>query len=138
MKEGDVVVAPLPQARGPVKNRPAIVLRAMPPYGDFLLCGVSSQVRHEVAGFDDLIGPDALDFPASGLKAPSLVRLGFLGRLRFPNCFVLLGRQTPPPAWLPIENAPGRRVGMHPLFAASGYPSLRPTLRCYGKRWNCF
>ena len=81
MKEGDVVLAPLPQATGTVKNRPAIVLRTMPPYGDFLVCGVSTQLRQEVAGFDDLIGPGDPDFRASGLKAPSLIRLGFLAVL---------------------------------------------------------
>jgi mRNA interferase MazF len=36
MKERDEVLAPLPLATGQVKNRPAIVLRTMPPYGDFL------------------------------------------------------------------------------------------------------
>jgi len=88
MKEGDVVLAALPQAAGPVKNRPAIVLRAMPPYGDFLVCGVSTQLRQEVTGFDDPIGPEDADFLASGLKAPSLIRLGFLAVL---PASVLLG-----------------------------------------------
>ncbi len=81
MKERDVVLAPLPQATGQVKNRPTIVLRAMPPYGDFLVCGVSTQLRQEVAGFDDPIGPGDPDFLVSGLKAPSLIRLGFLAVL---------------------------------------------------------
>ena len=49
MKEGDVVLAPLPQASGQIKNRPAVILRTMPPYGDFLLCGVNTQLRHEVS-----------------------------------------------------------------------------------------
>ena len=40
MTDGDVVLVPLPQADGQVKNRPAIVLRAMPPHGDLLVCGV--------------------------------------------------------------------------------------------------
>ena len=62
MKEGDVVLTPLPQADGQVKNRPAIILRAMPPYGDFLVCGVSTQLHHEVAGFDDRIRPSDADF----------------------------------------------------------------------------
>jgi len=81
MKEGDVVLTPLPQADGQVKNRPAIILRAMPPYGDFLVCGVSTQLRHEVVGFDDAIRPSDGDFAASGLKAASLIRLGFLAVL---------------------------------------------------------
>ena len=81
MKERDVVLASLPQATGQVKNRPAIVLRAMPPYGDLLVCGVSTQSRKAVAGFDDAIGPGDPDFRASGLKAPSIIRLGFLAVL---------------------------------------------------------
>ena len=43
--EGKIVLADLPQADGQVKARPAVVLRLMPPFNDFLLCGVSSQVR---------------------------------------------------------------------------------------------
>ncbi|MBI4568696.1 MAG: type II toxin-antitoxin system PemK/MazF family toxin [Planctomycetes bacterium] len=81
MNESDVVLAPLPQAAGPTKNRPAIVLRTMPPYGDLLVCGVSTQLRQEVAGFDDPIGPGDPDYGPSGLKAPSLIRLGFLAVL---------------------------------------------------------
>ena len=53
----------------------------MPPYGDLLVCGVSTQLRQRVAGFDDQIGPGDPDFRASGLKAPSLIRLGFLAVL---------------------------------------------------------
>ena len=44
MKEGDVVLTPIPQADGMIKNRPAIILREMPPYKDFLVCGVSTQL----------------------------------------------------------------------------------------------
>jgi len=41
MKEGDIVIVPMPQADGMVKNRPAVVLRAMPPFRDVLVCGVN-------------------------------------------------------------------------------------------------
>ena len=81
MKEGDVILTPLPQADGQIKNRPAIILRGMPPYGDFLVCGVSTQLHQEVAGFDDPIRPGDADFVTSGLKAPSLIRLGLLAVL---------------------------------------------------------
>lgn len=43
MKEGDVVIVPMPQADGMVKNRPAIILREMPPFRDLLVSGVSTQ-----------------------------------------------------------------------------------------------
>ena len=81
MNEGAVVLTPLPQANGQVKNRPAIVLRRMPPFGDLLVCGVSTQLQHQVVGFDDLIEPIHQDYSTSGLKAPSLIRLGFLAVL---------------------------------------------------------
>lgn len=79
--EGDVVLTPLPQADGRVKNRPAIALRQMPRFGDWLICGISTQQHLEVAGFDDLILARDADYPASGLKALSLIRLGFLAVL---------------------------------------------------------
>lgn len=78
MKEGDVILVPLPQADGLVKNRPAIVLREMPPFNDFLVCGVSSQLYQEVKGFDEVITETDSDFSESGLLSASLVRLGFL------------------------------------------------------------
>lgn len=81
MKEGDVVLTPLPQADGQVKNRPAVVLRAMPPHGDLLVCGLSTQLHHEVTGFDEVISDRDPDFAQSGLKAASLIRLGFLAAL---------------------------------------------------------
>ena len=78
MKEGDVVLTPLPQADGKIKNRPAVILRVMPQYGDLLVCGVSTQVHQEVVGFDEIIRPGDPDFVDSGLKQASVVRLGFL------------------------------------------------------------
>ena len=81
MNEGDVVLSPLPQADGWAKNRPCVALRRMPGFGDWLVCGISTQLRQEVPGFDEAVRPGDADFPASGLKAPSLIRLGFLAVL---------------------------------------------------------
>ena len=81
MKEGDVVLTPVPQADGQVKNRPAIILREMPPYNDVLVCGVSTQLHHRVEGLDEIISPSDADFAASGLLSESLIRLGFLAVL---------------------------------------------------------
>ena len=81
MNERDVVLTPLPQSDGRIKHRPAIVLRQMPPFGDLLVCGISTQLHQAVADFDDLIEPPHDDFPASGLKAASVIRLGFLAVL---------------------------------------------------------
>jgi|SRR5262249_12472109 len=78
MKSGDIVLTPLPQADGVMKNRPAIALRQMPPFGDWLICGVSTQLHQLVPDFDEVIEPADGDFGGSGLKAASLIRLGFL------------------------------------------------------------
>ena len=81
MNEGDIALAPLTQADGQFKNRPVVLLRRMPPFGDFLVCGVSTQLQHRVDGFDEVIMPGEPEFTASGLKAASLIRLGFLAVL---------------------------------------------------------
>jgi mRNA interferase MazF len=78
MKEGDIVLTPVPQADGKLKNRPALILREMPPYRDLLVCGVSTQLHQYVKGFDEIISPTDADFASSGLLSESLIRLGFL------------------------------------------------------------
>jgi len=81
MREGDIVLTPFRQADGRTKNRPAIVLRIMPPFGDLLVCGISRQLRHQVADFDEVIARTDADFGPSGLLDTSLIRLGFLALL---------------------------------------------------------
>lgn len=81
MNEGDIALAPLPQADGQIKNRPVVLLHRLPPFGDFLVCGISTQLHQRVADFDEAITPSDKEFAASGLKAASLIRLGFLAVL---------------------------------------------------------
>ena len=81
MNEGDVVLTPFPQADGKTKNRPAIVLRIMPPFDDLLVCGISRQLRQRVPDFDEIIASTDADFASSGLVDTSLIRLGFLALL---------------------------------------------------------
>jgi mRNA interferase MazF len=78
MKQGDVVVLSMPVAGGSAKPRPAILLREMPPFRDVLVCGVSTQLHQAVKGFDEVIAATDADFVSSGLRAESLIRLGFL------------------------------------------------------------
>jgi mRNA interferase MazF len=78
MSEGDVILVPLPQADGQRKPRPAIILRILPPFGDFLVCGVSRQLRQQVRALDELISKRDDDFADSGLQTDSLIRVGFL------------------------------------------------------------
>ena len=81
MQEADVVLTPVPQENGAIKNRPAIILREMSPYKDLLVCGISTQLHQRVPDFDEIISPSDTDFVASGLRAESLIRLGFLAVL---------------------------------------------------------
>lgn len=81
MTEGDVLLTPVPQADGSTKNRPALFLREMPPFRDILVCGISTQLRHEVKDFDSLISLGEPDFKSSGLTHDSLIRLGYLAVL---------------------------------------------------------
>lgn len=81
MTEGDVALARLPQANGASKARPVLLLRQMPPFGDWFVCGISSQLQQSVPDFDDVIGSSDADFPQTGLKVASLIRLGFLAVL---------------------------------------------------------
>lgn len=78
MKEADIILTPIMQADGQVKNRPALFLREMPPFNDALVCGISTQLQQQVAGFDEIIEQQDSDFSISGLVADSLIRLGFL------------------------------------------------------------
>ena len=91
MNEGDVALTPLPQADGRTKPSPVILFRRMPPFGDWLICGVSTQLHQQVAGFDDIIEPAHPDFSRSGLKAASLMRLGFLAVLPAEQFIGVLG-----------------------------------------------
>jgi mRNA interferase MazF len=81
MQEGDVALAAIQQADGWAKNRPVLILREMPLHGDFLVCGISTQLHHVLPGFDEVISPRDSDFVESGLVAASLIRLSFLAVL---------------------------------------------------------
>lgn len=81
MKEADVVLTPLLESDGKIRNRPAIILRKMPPYQDLLVCGVSTKLHQFVPSFDELIKNGDDDFVESGLIADSVIRLGFLAVL---------------------------------------------------------
>src|SRR5262245_36671767 len=81
MREGDVLLAPLRQADGSLKDRPTLFLMRMPPFEDFLVCGISTQLQQAVPDFDETIAPTDADFRTSGLKAASLIRLGYLAVL---------------------------------------------------------
>ncbi len=62
MKQGDVILTPIPQADGKLKERPAILLREMPGFSDFLVCGISTQLHRLIENFDEIISLDDKNF----------------------------------------------------------------------------
>ena len=78
MKPGNIVLAALPQSDGKLKQRPALLLKFIPPYNDLLVCGISSKLHQEVIGFDQTLKPNDSDFASSKLVQSSVIRLGYL------------------------------------------------------------
>jgi mRNA interferase MazF len=89
-KAGQVVVFRFPQTdltEG--KLRPALLLGKLPgEYDDWLICMISSQTRHYVVGFDEVVRESDEDFDQSGLKVTSVIRAG---RLAVVSGDILLG-----------------------------------------------
>jgi len=77
MKPGDVVLLRFPQtdlAAG--KLRPCLVVALVPGrHPDVLLALITSRAYQEIPDLDETIEPADADFPASGLKARSIIRL---------------------------------------------------------------
>ena len=78
MKDGDICIHKVAQPDGTFKIRPVLLLKQMRPYGDWIVCAISTQLRQEVKGFDFIIDEMNRDFAISGLKSSSLIRLGFI------------------------------------------------------------
>ena len=91
ISEGCIVVAELPQADGKSKLRPILLLRVLPGFSDYLVCGVSTQLHQAVAGFDLVLTQDGEGFHETGLRASSVVRLNFLATLPQSRMVRLLG-----------------------------------------------
>jgi len=95
LKPGDIVLTPLPQADGQVKPRPAVILDLLAPFGDALACGISTQLRHAVPGFDEFMQPHDDDFRQSGLKGASVIRLGYVTVLMPGDVICRIGKIAP-------------------------------------------
>ena len=78
MREGEIILAPLPQSDGKTKLRPVLLLKQLPRYNDYLVCGISTQLHQIVEDFDELIDKNSTNFVHSGLRQASIIRLGFL------------------------------------------------------------
>jgi mRNA interferase MazF len=89
-QSGQIVIFRFPQTdleEG--KLRPALLLGKLPgEYDDWLICMVSSQTRHYLADFDEIVQENDDDFSESGLKSTSIIRTG---RLAVVSGEILLG-----------------------------------------------
>jgi len=80
MKPGDIVLIRYPQTDLEAgKLRPALVVAIAPGrHPDLLLAYITSRVHQAVPEFDEIIEPTDADYPITGLKARSVVRLARL------------------------------------------------------------
>ena len=79
-RAGQVVLFRFPHTDfGEGKLRPALLLGKLPgEYDDWLICMISSQTRHFVPEFDEIVQRRDDDFSVSGLKVDSVIRVGRL------------------------------------------------------------
>lgn len=77
---GQVAILRFPHADTAIgKPRPVVLIaRAPGPYEDWLVCMISTQLQQAVERFDEVVDQDQPDFPGSGLKAPSVIRIARL------------------------------------------------------------
>lgn len=77
IQEGQIVLFSFPQTDHVAgKLRPALVLRSVPgAHDDWLICMVSTQLHQQTPELDEVIRDTDSDFPQTGLKATSLVRV---------------------------------------------------------------
>lgn len=82
-ERGDIVLARFPFTDGSgTKLRPVLVLARVPgPHDDYLVLFISSQLRHALPGTDIVLGRQHPGFAASGLKVPSVLRIGKLATM---------------------------------------------------------
>ena len=80
IREGQIVLFRFPYAdHKEGKLRPALVIRQLPgSYEDWLICMISTQLRHYTPEFDEIIQSNDADFSRTGLKEPSIIRVGRL------------------------------------------------------------
>ena len=107
MRPGEIVLLRLPQANlASGKLRPVLVLSDLPgPFGDYLVCGISSQLHHEMPDWDERLTASDDDFAASGLKVPSVIRLNWLAAINPSASVGTPSAQSPQSDWRACDGA---------------------------------
>ncbi|MBX2972889.1 MAG: type II toxin-antitoxin system PemK/MazF family toxin [Flavobacteriales bacterium] len=78
MEAGSVIRWAFIQADGRLKLRPAVLIKAVPPFNDWVICAISSQVQRFQPQLDVLLDKTHPDFRNVGLDFPSIVRTAYL------------------------------------------------------------
>ncbi|HRQ87253.1 MAG TPA: type II toxin-antitoxin system PemK/MazF family toxin [Bacteroidia bacterium] len=107
LSEGEIVLARLPQADGGAKLRPVLLLRKLPGFGDYLVCGVSSQLHQGIPGFDLWLDENSAGYASTGLRTASVIRLGFLAVVPIDRMERRLGK-LPPEGLKTLQETLGR------------------------------
>lgn len=94
MQATDIVLARIQQADGVRKTRPTLLLDIVPPFGDFLLCGISTQLKSAVAGLDEILLSGDEGFLETGLRSDSVIRSALLFTLPKDDVKGVIGRIT--------------------------------------------
>jgi mRNA interferase MazF len=87
INEGDIWLSIIPQVDNQIKKRPVLVLKQMP-NNDFIVCAISSQLRHKIDDFDEVLNSSA----DNGLKTVSLIRLSSLNTLAIHQLYGKIGK----------------------------------------------
>ena len=76
-KSGHVAVIRFPQTDTRIgKPRPVLLLAQLPgPYGDWLVCMISTRLQQGIPDFDEIVDESDRDFDQTGLKTKSVVRI---------------------------------------------------------------
>lgn len=94
---GQIVLFRFPQTDLQERGlRPALLLGKLPgAYDDWLICMISSQTRHTIPEFDEVVQEDDPDFAGSGLKVSSIIRIGRLAVVQGDLLLGAIGQITP-------------------------------------------
>ena len=92
MQESNIVLIDFPQSNGGSKVRPALILKRLPKYQDFLVCGISTQIHQYIEDFDLIINEEDKYFDKTGLNKTSIIRLFFLAVVSSENISGSIGK----------------------------------------------
>lgn len=92
MKEADIVLIDMPQSGGGSKLRPALILKKLPKYNDYLVCGISTQVNQYIKDFDEVLKEEDDYFKQTGLHKTSVIRIFFLAVIPSQNISGSIGK----------------------------------------------